>query len=283
MHRLSRVALLAALAAGAVPAVLTSASAGPVASADVQVLISARPEGPGGSIPPLFANGSTATVARRSFLAGVGVLNAGPDSATVKVRLELPAGLGWGADGPDPSESCTESPTPLCQVTLSNAGDANGWEWDVVAGTTGSYVVKAEVVESSTPDPNLSDNAVSVTIVMTEAGGGGSGGGSGGGGGGSAAAAASAVKLSPAKPKAGSTVVASVRVTKGGSPLRPTRVACSASIGSAKVKGASKAASGLASCLFKTPKSAKGRTLRGSVSFSADGTTFTKPFAAKLH
>jgi hypothetical protein len=48
------------------------------------------------------------------------------------------------------------------------------------------------------------------------------------------------------------------------------------------MKGASKTASGVASCLFKTPKSAKGKTLLGSVSFAAGGTSFTKRFSARL-
>ena len=59
-------------------------------------------------------------------------------------------------------------------------------------------------------------------------------------------------------------------------------VTCATSIGRVKLKGAGKTASGVASCLFKTPKGAKGRTLHGSISFIAGGTSFTKPFAAKF-
>ena len=95
-------------------------------------------------------------------------------------------------------------------------------------------------------------------------------------------ATASAVKLSPAKPKAGSLVSATVRVTAGGTPIRPTGVSCTGTLAGAKVKGTAKAASGIASCRYRTPKSAKGKTLRGKVAFSARGTKFTKPFAAKL-
>ena len=96
------------------------------------------------------------------------------------------------------------------------------------------------------------------------------------------AVTAGAVKLSPAKAKAGSTLVASVRVTKGGSPVRPARIACSASVGGAKVRGGARSSSGLASCLFKTPKSGKGKTMVGSVSFTAGGQRFAKRFAARL-
>ena len=48
------------------------------------------------------------------------------------------------------------------------------------------------------------------------------------------------------------------------------------------MKGAPRSASGVASCLFKTPKSAKGKVLAGTVSFSAGGTAFAKRFVAKL-
>lgn len=53
-------------------------------------------------------------------------------------------------------------------------------------------------------------------------------------------------------------------------------------MGGVKVKGGAKAASGLASCLFTTPKSAKGKTLAGSVSFRAGGQPFTKRFSVRL-
>ena len=159
-------------------------------------------------------------------------------------------------------------------------GNASGWFWDVVAPANGTYSFTGKIVQTADVDPDASNDASQIAIVVNETTGGGAGGG--GGADTSAAAKASAVKLSPARPKAGSSVVASVRVTKGGSPLRPTRIACAASIGKVNVKGASRSASGLASCLFKTPKSGKGKPLVGSVSFRAGGTAFTKRFAARL-
>jgi hypothetical protein len=96
------------------------------------------------------------------------------------------------------------------------------------------------------------------------------------------AATAGAVKLIPAKPKAGSLVSASVRVTAGGAPVRPTGIACAGTIGTAKLKGTGKATSGSATCSYRPPKSAKGKTLRGTVSFRARGTKFTRKFSARL-
>jgi hypothetical protein len=233
------------------------------------------------------ANGGSVDVQGPAFAAGVVVdlITALPASA--RVRFELPPGTRWGPDAPDPSEQCTstaasgECNTGMLEPIITR--NSVGWAWDIVADQPGSYVLRAAIVEASEKDPDLSNNTVSVTVVVTGASSGGGGGSSGSGGtGDTAAAKASAVTLSPARPRAGSTVVASVRVTRGGSAVRPTGVTCTGSIGKTKVKGGARAASGVASCLFKTPKTAKGKALAGSVSFRAGGSAFTKRFATTL-
>lgn len=93
---------------------------------------------------------------------------------------------------------------------------------------------------------------------------------------------ASAVTLTPARPKAGRPFSATVRVSAGGAPVRPTGIACAGTIGSTKLKGVGKAASGAATCVYRTRKGAKGKTLQGTISFSALGKKFTKRFATKL-
>jgi hypothetical protein len=95
-------------------------------------------------------------------------------------------------------------------------GNASGWFWDVVAPANGTYTFTGKIVETADVDPDASNDTSQITIVVDETTGGGQGGGGGGGagagagGGGdtSAAAKANAVKLSPAKPRAGSSVVA---------------------------------------------------------------------------
>ena len=134
-------------------------------------------------------------------------------------------------------------------------------------------MVRAEITQASTPDPNLANNSASVTVVVAPAP---------PSGGGTVKVAAGAARLSPAKPKAGGTVKATVRVTANGAPVRPSGLACKGTIGSAKAKATKKAAVGSATCSYRTPKSAKGKTLRGSVSFTARGKKFTKRFSAKL-
>jgi len=224
-------------------------------------------------------NGATAQT-KLSFVGGPGLDLINPEAATPAVRFTLPPGISFGGhDLPDSSEGCTATQsTATCSWHLEPIAGRNSinWGWDLVAASPGTYLLTAELVDM---DADSSNNRATLTVVANDSPA--TGGGAGGGGAGSAAAA-SAVKLSPVKPKAGSTLVASVRVTKGGSPVRPTGIGCAASIGRTKLRGAPRSASGVASCLFKTPKSAKAKQLTGSVSFRAGGSSFAKRFAARL-
>jgi hypothetical protein len=201
---------------------------------------------------------------------------------SVTMTVTLPPGLDWGRDGPDPSEGCSGTRPAVCRLPLepNPAGTIGvGWVWDVVSQAPGTYEISGRV-DPDEADPNATNNTdvfrVQVLAAAPE------GGGEGGGGGGSATTSASAVKLSPARPRAGSTLVASVRVTRGGSPVKPTGVACAATVGKTKIRGGVRSSSGVASCLFKTPKSGKGKTMVGSVSFRAGGQSFQRRFVSRL-
>jgi hypothetical protein len=277
--RHKRAVVVAALGAAIGTGVSVGAAGAAPTAVDVQLDIGAATQR--GQNLPLIPNGGTVTVTRLNFVAGTVAELITSQPAAVKVRLELAPGLSWGSDLPDPTEDCTSTPTsgecqtPALQPITGQTGW--GWQWDVVAERAGSYVIRSAIIEASEPDPDQSNNSSSITVVVAPSGGPG-----GGGGGGTAAVVAGGVKLAPAKPTAGATFVASVRVTRGGSPVRPAGVTCSGSIGKAKVKGAPKAASGIASCRFKTPKSAKGKALAGTMSFRAGGQRFTKRFTARL-
>lgn len=204
---------------------------------------------------------------------------------TVVVRVALPSGLSWGRDAPDPTEGCTTDSPSVCTAGMeaNTAGTVGtGWIWDVVAAAPGFYEVTASV-QTELTDPNPANNSKTfrfeVVALDTGGGGGGSGGGSGGGG---AAVVAGAVKLTPARPKAGSLLAATVRVSAAGSPVRPSRVSCTATAGGTKVRGAPKAAVGAAVCRYRPPRAAKGRVLRGALAVTARGKHFTKRFATKL-
>jgi hypothetical protein len=270
----------------ALTAVALSASSGAAQPAAVDLGLRVQLGRAGGAIQD--------TTTGPNFQIVLTVDSGAPVEQTVTIRIGLPDGLRWGSDAPDPTEGCTGVAPAVCtqRLTTNPVGTfGGGYFWDVVAERLGTYEITASV-EGEQPDPDRSNNTATFRFEVVAAGGGGGGsggggsggGGSGGGGsgGGSAAAKASAVKLSPAKPKAGSTVVASVRVTKGGAPLRPRAVGCSASIGRTKLKAAGRSGSGVASCLFRTPRAARGKTLRGSVRFTAGGTAFARAFSVKL-
>ena len=223
------------------------------------------------------------TTALSSF--SLSLIVSGSSAGPVTVAVKLPQGLSWEAGPPSAAEGCSGTADVTCSGTLqtSTGGTYAFWAWRVVAAQTGNYAITASATSPET-DPDLSNNSFTFRfdVVDPASGGGGSGGGGGGGGGGAATVSAGAAKLTPAKPKAGSLVTASVRVTAGGAPVRPTSVACNATLSGAKVKGAPKAAAGTASCRYRTSKAAKGKTLRGSVSFTARGKKFTKRFSTRL-
>jgi hypothetical protein len=82
--------------------------------------------------------------------------------------------------------------------------------------------------------------------------------------------------------RAGSIVTASVRIVLDGRLVRPTRVTCAGTIDGTKVRGVPKATRGKAACTYKTSRAARGKTLRGSVAFTARGKRYVRHFAAKL-
>ena len=230
--------LLGAFAAGLVLVCLTSSAGASPAASNVELNVGADRSS---TNPTIIPNGGTATITSRDFYVflAISLVSLTPNNATA--RVELSGGLRWGADNPDPTEKCSSTPT-TGECTTGDlqpvaGGSEAGWFWDVVAPGNGTYTFKGEITKTADTDPDMSNNASQITIVVNETTGGGGGGwGGGGGGGGSAAATASAVKLSAARPRAGSTVVASVHVTRGGSPLRPSGIACPASIGGTRVR-----------------------------------------------
>jgi len=228
-------------------------------------------------LTPPIPNGGTVEVTSLNFQIGVSVSNASPGEATFKLRVELSPGLRFGADGPDPSESCTGSPPFECQTPTLNpdrlGGGDFGWRWDIVAERTGSYRLSAQIVEASRGDPNPANNAISVTVVVREP---------------ETPTArpttlvASGVRLSPARPKAGLPFAATVRVSAGGAAIRPSRVRCSGRVGGVKLAGKPTATSGAARCRYRPTRAARGKALRGTITFATRGRTVTRRFSTTL-
>jgi hypothetical protein len=258
-------AMTAALAAASAPAAQV-----PVANLSVNVVV-----GTDTQHSSIILRGDTIAVRKLEFAVGVQVENQGPDESTsARVRLVLPSGLHWGADAPDPSENCTHTDTvadcrtPGPMDATAGSTRAAGWAWDVVAAAQGRYVLRGELVESTPPDPDPTDDTSTVTVVVKTAAG---------------PVVASPVRIKPAIPKAGAPFSASVRVTMDGAPVNTHTPACAAAFGNFSYSWTARAIRGLVTCVYRTPKAAKGKTLRGSVTFAAQGRKFVRRFAVILH
>jgi hypothetical protein len=200
----------------------------------------------------------------------ISIIVGGAASEPIVMRTALPEGLHWGIPGPAAAEGCTGATQIVCTGTLESTpgGTYAFWSWEVVADHPGLYEITA-TVEASEPDPDLSSNTYTFRFEVvrpTSPGGGG------------AAVVASAVKLSPIHALAGAAVTATVRVTAGGTPIRPRLVSCAGSFG----KGTPRARIGAATCVYHTPKNAHGTTLRGTVGLTAKGKRITRRFSARL-
>jgi hypothetical protein len=184
----------------------------------------------------------------------------------VTLSVGLPSGLHWGAIGPAPSDGCQGTAPAVCTAsTASNGGTIEvGWGWNVIADAAGTYTVTATATPTQ-PDPNPANNmatfqfqvvvpAVTPTIAVTK----------------------------PTVARTGSIVSATVHVTADGAPARATNVSRTAAVGGATLHGKAHSADGVASCRYTTPRSARDKTLHGTLTVSVDGTTLTRTFSIKL-
>jgi hypothetical protein len=259
--------VLSSLAAVTFLAAAVSASARAV---DDDVLLSVQTRIPGSQ--------DTTPTAGESFKLVFGIDTHAGVVQTVKLTVSLPAGLHWGADGPDPGEGCEGTSPAVCSQKLVSSGVGTvggGYEWDVIADAPGAYDVPASV-EATEPDPNPANNTATYHLVVAAVP------PSGGTSGGKATVTAGLAHITPGKPRAGGGVRASVQVSMSGSPVRPTHVACTGRIGGAALHGAAVAAPGSATCRFATPAAARGRILRATIAFSVGGTRITRHASTRL-
>ncbi len=121
----------------------------------------------------------------------------GGESADVRLRVTLPAGIRWAAKAPGAAEGCTRAEEEaVCSRSVTPTSGTNlaatYGVWHVVAEREGSYTFEATILGSSRPDPNSANDSASLTVSVRNAPGG--------------------VTLKPRLPKAGSALVASHRV-----------------------------------------------------------------------
>jgi hypothetical protein len=90
---------------------------------------------------------------------------------------------------------------------------------------------------------------------------------------------------SPKPAKAGKAFVANLAASENDTsgPVQAGTVACSATVGGKHVSAtAHRVANGIATCSWSLPRSAKGKTIHGTVSLTVKGTTVVRSFTAKV-
>jgi Domain of unknown function DUF11 len=191
----------------------------------------------------------------------------------VTIRTTLPNGLSF-ATTPVAGDGCIGDTSVVCTKTMAFdiAGAARAsWRWELRAAAPGSYTLTV-TASSDEPDPNPQNNTGTLQFQVI----------AGTGGGGSITVKAGAARVVPDRPRAGAIMTASVRVTADGRAVRPSRVVCAATAAGRKVRGTPRAATGAASCSFRTPVSARGKVIRGAIRFTVGGRSFTRRFSVRL-
>ena len=96
---------------------------------------------------------------------------------------------------------------------------------------------------------------------------------------------ATAFTTSPKPAKAGRPFSVSLAATENdtGGPVQSGTVACAATLGGKRAVAVRHVvANGVASCVWRIPKTAKGQTIRGTITLTVQGTRVTRPFAARI-
>jgi hypothetical protein len=94
-----------------------------------------------------------------------------------------------------------------------------------------------------------------------------------------------AFTTSPKPAKAGRTFSVSLAATENDTagPVESGTVACAASLAGKRVAAVRHAvANGVATCVWRIPKTAKGRVIRGTITLTVQGTRVTRPFSARF-
>ena len=178
----------------------------------------------------------------------------------------------------DRTRARTAPADTVCQAlgsspTSTTPPQESAWGWNVVADAPGSYTVKAQIVESSTSDPDAADNSTTVTVVVTQL-------------------RHRHRRLHRRRQGAGQAVT---REAEGGVARLSDRArhswrhtdqahGCRMHRFARGCQGQGHPEGCLGDCVLPLPhfEIREGKTLRGTMSFSARGTKFTKSFAAKL-
>ena len=89
----------------------------------------------------------------------------------------------------------------------------------------------------------------------------------------------------PNPAKAGKRFTATMAATESdtGGPITSATIKCAATVGTKRLPATHSLANGVVSCFFKLPKTAKGKTLHGTITITVQGTTLTKTYVVRIH
>jgi len=262
------------LAAAVVTSSVAGAAPARAAADDVSLVVCLSASGPGGQAGCLL---NVTTTNQLTF----GIVLVARSSAAViqpvRLTIQLPTGLAWATGlGPTAAEGCTGTSPVVCSKQLGGeVGEATaGWAWHVVAAGAGIYEIAASLATTE-GDPNTANNTSAFRVTVAPP---------------SAAPSppatpavrAGSPRVAPARPKAGSNITVRVPVRVGSQLVRPIGVRCTAVIGRLRLTGTARATAGTATCVYRTPSTARGKTVRGALSFRAAGVSIKRTFTIRL-
>ncbi|HJU47880.1 MAG TPA: hypothetical protein VJ689_07105 [Gaiellaceae bacterium] len=185
-------------------------------------------------------------------------------AGNVQITVTLPSGISWsGAAG----SGCVRSGDQATCSAAVRPGQGTNLAatfglGSAIARAPGSYTFSAAL----SPDGNPANDSFTLDVVV-------------------AAASAGGVSVKPARPKPGSTVVATTNVwsktESSAVHLESGSVTCTAAVGKAKAPARGTVGGGRATCSIKMSKAARG-TLKGTLTASAGGARLTKSFSVRL-
>lgn len=205
--------------------------------------------------------GHPPATAGQPFQLTIEITNSGPDPSHFRVQIHVPAGVHYVS-----GQGCTGTGADLtCDDGTAPSGFDGSGGITFATDKPGDYTFGAQLAELTATDPNPANNQASVSITV---------------GAGEQALTAGKVNVAPAKPRAGVKFVASVRVTdkNSGTGVAPTGARCTASPGRARARVAGERAV----CTVTTPRAARGRVVRGTLTAIIGDRRLSKRFSVRL-
>ena len=238
---------------------LTAPSSNAIYTATYVAAVSAPPAAP----PPSPPSTPAPTPAPVSPTLDLGVTLAGPAQATVGETVAYTAHLDAigsastqdvGVTFAVPPGLTAESLPAGCSAAAAvvvchpaetvTGGAADSFTVSFRASAAGTETVRATVASAQTIDPDSANDSASVSTAVENA---------------APKLTTHRPELTPARPKRGKALVASIAVVRAasGSWVHPTRLSCSVHVGSRKVKSSATYRSGRAACKVTVPMSAQ--------------------------